>query len=133
MKNSLLFITYKKLGPVDTTTCDDYTSVVMRLDKFGDILDCAFEKDSKGKWHFHCLYSCTKRPYLKKFVVKGFNFNAKVVFDIDGLMKYIHKCDPDYRMSDYTRKRIFDAYKRSILGKDIPWLPEDNDRGPPSF
>lgn len=105
------FITYKMLS--GTPTMQDYIPIINMLKAFGKILDEAWETDSKGKLHYHCHYSSSKKnPYWKLFVVRNFSMQVIPVYDSKGLKHYLCKecrntneqsqlCDSVYARHNY--------------------------------
>lgn len=96
MQNTELFlVTYKKMSKHPTAS--DYDVVKALLKKKGDILDWRYETDRRGVLHIHCLFECRKNPYLKSFIIKGYNSNFTPIYDADQVMSYISKqCANNY-------------------------------------
>lgn len=86
----LYLVTYKKLGNAPVYG-PDYEVCRMILQRKGKILDYSFETDSLGKLHIHYLFECRRNPYVKSFIIKGYNVNFTPVYDKEQVLEYIHK------------------------------------------
>lgn len=87
----LFLVTYKKLGKAATINGADYEVCTMILRKKGKILDYSLETDEKGCLHVHYLFECRKNPFVKGFIIKGYNVDFTPVYDKDQILNYIHK------------------------------------------
>lgn len=119
MYTTLFLVTYKKLSSDPDLDETDYRFPMDRLRRNGNIVDYRFEHDSKSVYHLHAIYECRKNPYIRKFVVPGFNVNFTPIHDKDGAMDYINKCNPYYKQQV---KYLFDAsWERNDKERDSWW------------
>ena len=92
MQNTELFlVTYKKMGIAATIQGADYDICMMILRNKGKILDWSLETDEKGCLHAHYLFECRRNPFIKGFIIKGYNVQFEPVYDKDQVLNYIHK------------------------------------------
>lgn len=93
--SSYYLVTYKVLRNYPSPTQVEYDSVFPLLKKKGEIIHYAFEHDSRGKLHFHCMYKMQKNSYIKNFMMKGFHMNFTPIEDtpedIQRVRDYIFK------------------------------------------
>jgi len=101
MDGKLFFVTYKKLSnksPVDET---DYEPMVKQLNRAGEIIDTAYETDSRGKMHIHVIFrSHKKNPYIQRFLFAGYSCNFIPVYDVNFLRNYLKKETDQYQQND---------------------------------
>lgn len=94
MNTNRFLVTYKKLGKNDDVTELTYNSCIAKLKRGGEIIFDNFEVDSKGKLHYHALWVSKRNdPFIKGYVMRGFNTDFRLMYDEESAKKYITKVE----------------------------------------
>lgn len=88
------FVTYKyNKGKPESVTASSYAGPIHLLEYKGKVVDYAFEKDSKGRLHYHCIFKARKNLLLRQFNRAGFSLKIKTIYNYEKLQDYLRKVE----------------------------------------
>lgn len=87
----IFFITYKQLCNFPEPTVNTYDKCHYKLFTLSTILREVYERDSRGKIHYHAVVLIEKGFYLKRIIIQGMSMKAIPVYDFNDLESYLNK------------------------------------------
>lgn len=99
--------TIKKLGK-SVVSLKDYADIMSNMTNYGFVKCAEYERDSQGKLHVHGIVLLRRGFFRKKLCMQGFHVKLEYIYDENGWINYITKCDaPDVNAKLFRNQYLF--------------------------